>query len=237
MTPDGPLTQNDVMLTGFHDDQIYELTCKGKPSHTTVMILANHKYDVLFQWAAHAINDGYYRDAVVTFTSSLERFYEHAIQCMTTEPERVSIPFADSWKRVARQSERQLGAFIFLWLKEFGTAAPLLTDDQYGFRNKVVHDGKIPTRGEATEYGNTVLHIIRAAKKQLKQRFGQRIYERPRENMERFDALTANGEKLRMSLMEGTILGENELNDDSVTLGHYLSSLAHVQKLREQFSA
>ena len=127
------------MVTGYQDGPFYELTCAA--GHTTVMILSNHKYDVLFQMAAYAINDGYYRDSVVTFTSSLERFYEFAIKCMTpdTGPARC---VEESWKRVARQSERQLGAFIFLWLREFAEIAPLLSDEEYGFRNRVVHDGR-----------------------------------------------------------------------------------------------
>lgn len=55
----------------------------------------------------------------------------------------------------------------------------------------------------------------------------------PAENIEAFDALTAKGGTGRMSMMDGTILKENELNDDTITLEYYLPGLAHLKKLRE----
>ncbi|MGL5998259.1 MAG: hypothetical protein ACRC1I_17390 [Pseudomonas proteolytica] len=60
------------------DDGCYMATCLS--GHRTVTVLQQHKFGVLFEIGAHAILDGYYREAVSSFTSSLERFYEYTIR-------------------------------------------------------------------------------------------------------------------------------------------------------------
>ncbi len=64
----------------FRDDGRYEVTCpKG---HKSVTILQQQKFEVLFDIGAYAIVDGYYREAVSSFTSSLERFYEFFVKAV-----------------------------------------------------------------------------------------------------------------------------------------------------------
>lgn len=50
--------------------------------HKTTTIVQNPKYEILFDIGANAIVDGYYREAVSSFTSSLERFYEYSIKIL-----------------------------------------------------------------------------------------------------------------------------------------------------------
>lgn len=60
------------------DENHYALTCpKG---HRNVVVLQQQKFEVLFEIGAHAIEDGYYREAVSSFTASLERFYEFFVR-------------------------------------------------------------------------------------------------------------------------------------------------------------
>ncbi len=67
----------------LRDDGRYEFTCEN--GHTTVTVLQEQKFEVLFDLGAHAILDGYYREAVASFTSSLERFYEFFIKAALFE--------------------------------------------------------------------------------------------------------------------------------------------------------
>jgi hypothetical protein len=53
------------------------------------------------------------------FTSSIERFHEFAIPCFLLHDSVPEAQVTAAWSEVKNQSERQLGAFIFLWLSEF----------------------------------------------------------------------------------------------------------------------
>ena len=66
-----------------------------------------------------------------------------------------------TWSQVANQSERQLGAFLYLHLFTTGTAYEL---DKKGIelRNKVVHRGYLPTLQEATQFGERTWNSIMA---------------------------------------------------------------------------
>lgn len=48
--------------------------------HKNFVILQEERFETLFQIGANAIIDGYYREAVNSFTTSLERFYEFSIK-------------------------------------------------------------------------------------------------------------------------------------------------------------
>jgi hypothetical protein len=67
----------------FRDDGRYEFTCPE--GHTNVSSLQEQKFELLFEIGAFAIRDGYYREAVTSFASSLERFYEFFIKAALYE--------------------------------------------------------------------------------------------------------------------------------------------------------
>lgn len=150
----------------LRDDGRYEFTCEK--GHTTVTIVQEQKFEVLFDLGAYAIIDGYYREAVASFTSSLERFYEFFIKAVLFEDGLEEAIVTETWKKVSSQSERQLGAFIFLYLKCFGEKPSLLRGKQITFRNEVIHKGKIPSRREAIEYGQEVLDAVRPILRRVK---------------------------------------------------------------------
>lgn len=62
-------------------------------------------------------------------------------------------------------------------MSEFGELSELLSSKDAGFRNSVIHKGKIPTKEESLEYGNTVLAIIRPKIAQLKSECDDQIGE------------------------------------------------------------
>lgn len=157
----------------FCDDGRYEIKCSF--GHETTTVLQQQKFEVLFDIGAHAILDGYYREAVSSFTSSLERFYEFALRVLLEKASKSDELFQSCWKKVASQSERQVGAFVFLWASNFGEPPELLSNTQVSFRNDVIHKGKIPTREEATRYGNSVLDVLRPKVLALKEHFSEEV--------------------------------------------------------------
>lgn len=157
----------------LRDDGRYVSKCSF--GHETTTILQQQKFEILFDIGAHAIIDGYYREAVSSFTSSLERFYEFSLRIFLENISKSDKLFQDCWKKVASQSERQLGAFIFLWATNFGDSPELLAEKTVKFRNDVIHKGKIPTREEAIQYGNSVLSVLRPKMILLKERFPEAV--------------------------------------------------------------
>jgi hypothetical protein len=149
-----------VARVEFRDDNRYELTCPV--GHVTVTLLQQQKFELLFEIGAYAISDGYYREAVSSFTSALERFYEFAIRVLMERRGKNDPLFQECWSVVSRQSERQLGAFVFLWAAEFGRKPDLLSNARVEFRNDVIHRGRIPTKEEAVAYGDSVLERLLA---------------------------------------------------------------------------
>lgn len=142
----------------YQDSHLYEFECSN--GHKSSTILQQQKLEVLFNIGMHAITDGYYREAVASFASSLERFYEFFIKVKLLHEKVDSIAVTKSWKNVAQQSERQLGAFILFYTQTFNEEPLLLSQSNTKFRNDVIHKGLIPKKQDAIEFGQAVLNVI-----------------------------------------------------------------------------
>ena len=154
----------------LRDDGFYELTCaKG---HRSANLLQNQKYQLLFESGALALLDGYRREAVFGFASALERFLEFYVKVICLKHNIAYEELENCWKDVKKQSERQLGAFIFLYLLENKTHTRFLKKrvtregkvkdgwDIQAFRNDVIHAGYVPTYDEVVQYGDHVFDTI-----------------------------------------------------------------------------
>jgi hypothetical protein len=155
------------MTTDLRDDSCYQWICSA--GHRNGIAVTNEKYELLFDMAAMAYLDGYGREAVATFAAALERFYEWGIRllCLGTGIESAKLDLA--WKRVSKQSERQLGAFVFLFLVAFKEPPALLADAEVGFRNAVIHQGYLPASSEVAGFAERVLHVILSNQDALRQ--------------------------------------------------------------------
>lgn len=162
-----------LQLLSVQDDSRYEVACMR--GHRNVFVIQNPKFDILFEIGAHAILDGYYREAVSSFQASLERCYEFFIRAALKHMSTADDLVTAAWKQVGKQSERQFGAFLILFLTEFGRAPPLLSNKRVEFRNAVIHQGKIPSREQAVDYGQAVFDIVRPLTRDMKQRYSKAI--------------------------------------------------------------
>jgi hypothetical protein len=145
----------------LNDDGVAIVTCDR--GHRFAVLSPHDKYEILFDSAALSLLDEYPREAVMGFAGSMEQFFAFFVRVITrAELEINDLPeehLDQAWKTVAAQSERQLGAFLFLHLLARGE--PYRLDKQLvELRNQVVHKGYLPALEEATNYGHEIWNRI-----------------------------------------------------------------------------
>lgn len=161
----------EYKLREYNDTGKYFHTCKN--GHKNVLLVENHRFELLFDMGMHAISRGFYREGIANFASSLERFQEFVIKTLCLKSKVEWEDMFNAWKNVAAQSERQLGAFIFLYLQEFKVQPIILKNDEVKLRNKVIHKGKIPTRKQSIEFGQKIMQMICPVIAELKYEYGE----------------------------------------------------------------
>jgi hypothetical protein len=147
------------------NDCIYKLICpKGHEFRANILY---HHFQLLFEVAINATVDGYYREAIGSFTASYERYMELFLKICSTIREIRPEDYESSWKLIAKQSERQLGAYVISYLNDFKKPPVILKDKSVNLRNQVIHQGYFPDREETIAYGDEVLGIIRSSVSKL----------------------------------------------------------------------
>ena len=139
--------------------------------HETVAKIPASQFELLFEFGCSALVDGYSREAITCFASSIERFHEFASRFLLAQRGVTREGVDHWWRQVKRQSERQLGSFLALWLAEFGSEPPVLPQKMVELRNQCVHQGRIPPVGEAKQYGEAVLRAVVGGIVTLRNRF------------------------------------------------------------------
>lgn len=169
-----------------NDDGSYELECEN--GHKSITALQNEKFEVLFDMGALALMDGYKQEAVSCLAASLERFHEWCMLVLLINNGVTFEQFEKTWKAVSAQSERQLGAFYFLYLQEFKEEPVFFNSkmdtyrnkdnqkrDVVKFRNDVTHNGYIPKYEQVIEYGEYLLHYMYKILANMKEKYQESI--------------------------------------------------------------
>jgi hypothetical protein len=113
--------------------------------------------------------------AIASFASSHERFLEFACRLLLAY-RQVSFEGVNAWwKEVSKQSERQMGSFVALWIADFRSPPPLLSQKLVELRNACVHKGRIPPESEAKAYGEGVLRSVVGGIVTLRNRFDSEL--------------------------------------------------------------
>ncbi len=214
-------SEESVVSVEFTDDGRYQIGCpKG---HSSTIVLQQQKFEVLFEIGVYAILDAYYREAVSSFTTSLERFYEYFIKVVLLAKGLDAKGVEESWKLVANQSERQLGAFIFLYTSEFRKSPRLLNNNRTRFRNDVTHKGKIPKHQEAIDYGQAILDVLRPMLREVMKRFPNEVAKTIQEHLYGDGIFNQEGKRASV-LTTNTIvsLSFNEPGKEEPSLQAYL---------------
>jgi len=138
---ESPPSLNPAFLD-IRNDGLYEFTCtKG---HKSVLAVQEQKFEILYEIGANAILDGYYREAVSSFSASLERFYEFYVKVICLVRDIAEVSIEETWEKVSQQSQRQLGAFICSYLIEKKCPPKILSNKWQKFRNNVILLGTDP---------------------------------------------------------------------------------------------
>jgi len=169
---------DEIPLSELTDDHTYEVRCSN--GHKSRIWLQNNKFELLFDSACLAINDGYNFEAVASLAAAFERFLEYYIKIILIKNNIPSKEIHESWKQVSRQSERQLGGFIFLYLMENNKSLQLI-QNWHEFRNKVLHRGFIPSIEDVKLQGETLFRIIKDNLNYLKENYNEYINKEIRE--------------------------------------------------------
>ena len=166
-------------ISRIADDAIYHVVCERK--HHTRVVLMNQKFELLFEMGLNSIIDENYRDAVSSFISSLERFYEFFWRVTLTHFSIGEKEIELAWKNMSNQSERQLGAYISASLLLNKRNPPLLKNKEINLRNKVIHKGYITLRDEAIGFGDEIKILLETELENLRslaQDSLMKVYER-----------------------------------------------------------
>lgn len=165
-----------VPVAELVDDGRYQVRCEA--GHLATVILDNIKFELLYDLGLNALLDRYPREAVSSFAASLERFQEFYWRVVMADSGVPADAVGQAWKAIARQSERQLGAYVAAGLVLTEAPPPLLSANRdVPFRNKVIHDGYVPTVDEATAFGDAVFGIINEGLDQLRARAVQAVQD------------------------------------------------------------
>ena len=163
---------DEAVSVEIRDDGLYVASCSR--GHVTLTAIQAQKFEILFDSGAMALLDGYPREAVASMAAALERFYEYCVLVICLKHGVAHEAFVNAWAAVTRQSERQLGAFLFLYLlqnkkpldRSIVDARPAATADARNrrswteFRNHIIHQGYIPSSEEVLGYGDLVYQFI-----------------------------------------------------------------------------
>lgn len=151
----------------------YEFYCGN--GHKNILVIINHKFDLLFQSGIQAIIDGYYRESVFNFATSLERFYEYIIKIiiLCSDSNKTLNDFNKYFKPFKNSSERQIGAFYILYSQVIKGPPKQIDQDNFTkIRNSVVHNGYIPTFNEAIKIGDLVSTYVDTILSEIQNLYG-----------------------------------------------------------------
>lgn len=142
--------------------------------HESAVIYQERKHMLLLRSAGFAFLDGHSRESVSSIAAALERCYEFFLRVVCRKRGLKSDVLAETWKIVAKQSERQFGAFCFLYALEMGK--PFVLPRRIPeFRNSVIHRGYIPRDEEVIEYGDQVFQVIQEISQVQEETLGKDI--------------------------------------------------------------
>ena len=166
-------------------------------------------------WIACGGVDGYPREAISNIAASLERFLEYYIWVVALKHSIPAEAVLDARKPMSQSSERQLGAFLLAYLIENGRAVdPLVFDSRpalegrakrdtptwSAFRNRVIHQGYIPSTVEAFTYGDLVYQWIYRLIGELKSSCAEAMSRVTFQNLRRASDVSPAGTVATMSI-------------------------------------
>lgn len=146
--------------------------------------LRNPKFELLFESGANALLDGYLLQSVASFAAALEQFQVFYIRAVCEKWSSPNEMVLKALNQHVNRAERQLGAYVTLFLIENGSVPKLLPEDPtVKLRNKIIHRGYFPSEDEATNYGQAVLELLEAGYRQLLEKYQSELATLDRDSL------------------------------------------------------
>lgn len=156
----------------YYEDRIAHITCSR--GHKSVYIIQSQKFEILMESGVNALAAGFTLEACASFSAALERLYEFALKVIATHRDVNEDAYMETYREMSRQSERQLGAFLVLFVLQFGSAyKPNRSIAE--FRNSVIHKGLIPTPEQACDFCSKVYLEILSITERLQTELSEAI--------------------------------------------------------------
>jgi hypothetical protein len=149
----------EPIITDYYEEALAFIECSR--GHKSAVLLQSQKFEILLESAANALIEGYTLEAASSLSSAYERFFEFAINVFCKKSKVPKEAIDETFEQVSKQSERQIGAFLFLHLLVFGKHYPL-NKKIPELRNRVIHQGYIPTPDEVIKLGELIYQEILA---------------------------------------------------------------------------
>jgi hypothetical protein len=102
----------------YYDDRVASIECSR--GHKSSLLIQSQTFEVLLESGANALAAGFTLEAAASFSAALERFYEFFLKVFCIHRNMSHDVYDQMFKQIAKQSERQLGAFLTLYALEFG---------------------------------------------------------------------------------------------------------------------
>lgn len=212
------------------DNGIIHVTCDQ--GHYGVVLYNARRYEVLVKSAARAALDGYTNEVVAVMSSALERMYEFYIR-VSSRAKGVSEQTLEAvWKNVAAQSERQFGAFQFLYMLDHNRQFKLeqrITET----RNKVVHRGKIVREDEALEFAESVYAVIQHLQTELQSKFPEFVTEEAAREMKAQELQVPEGIS-HIKLSTTTVNVDTSKNEVTGVVTKFIEHVAAIHQSRQR---
>lgn len=218
----------EPFLVPYFEERILEFTCSR--GHKNVQVIQSQKFEVLLESGANALLAGFTLEASASFSAALERLYEFAFKVLSRACGVENNIYEKMFKVMAKQSERQLGGFLALYLIKFGT--PYIPQTSIiEFRNSVIHKGFIPKPEKAKEFCSKVYDEIFEITKKLKSRYSEALQKTLFDDLEeRFQKIDP---KISRSTGTGCLFFSLSRKDNKINFHEALEALKNEQKIIE----
>lgn len=162
----------EPIMAEYYEDRVSYITCSR--GHKSALLLQSQKFEVLLASGANALFNGFTLEAAATFSAGLERFIEFGLKVLCIHRGMSYDTYTAMFNHMARQSERQIGAFIAFYTAETGEAyAPNKKITE--FRNSFIHKGLIPTPDVAEKFCSMIYTEIVQLYEKLEMHAGEAI--------------------------------------------------------------
>ena len=147
----------EPIVADYYDEALAYIECSR--GHKSAILLQSRKFEILLETAANALLEGYTIEAASSLSAAYERLFEFAINVFCKKFSISKETVGETFNQVSKQSERQIGAFLFLYPIIFGKYYPL-SKKIPELRNKVIHQGYIPTPDEVMKFGDLIYQEV-----------------------------------------------------------------------------